>query len=104
MSSDNVLRFIAGILVAGAITALFVLLRYWSIKKTLDSKPGAKSYSLYIWILIKFLALIGCIYALWTLRFADVWAFLSLAYICWSLIILLFVFHKIRVWKIKGRG
>lgn len=96
MTVLNVYQIIAIILVIAFMTALFVLLRYWRIKKALETKPTGMSYHLYIWIAIKLFILIGCIYYLWNARFLDVWVLLCLAYSCLSLIMFLFVLRRIK--------
>ncbi|HME44993.1 MAG TPA: hypothetical protein VKF36_18010 [Syntrophorhabdales bacterium] len=104
MTSENVLRIIVTILVIASITGLFVFLRYWGMKKAVHLKPGARIYGLYFWIAIKLFILIWCIYTLWQVRFAGVWVLPCLGGICWSVIMLLFVLHRVRLSKMMVRS
>ena len=101
MPSLNMLK----ILVAASAAALFVFLRYRTFRKVIESKPTSVSYYPYIWIGIKLLVLTGCIYYLfWKARSIDAWVLLCLAFICWSIVILVFALRKIQQWKTNGES
>ena len=104
MTYLNIFQIIALSFVIAFITTLFVLLRYWRIKKALETKPTKVSYSLYIWIAIKSLILIGCLYYLWKARSVDVWMLICLVYACGSLILFLFVLRRIKMGQLQARA
>jgi hypothetical protein len=104
MTFENAVWIIAFILIIVSIAALFVFLRYWNMKNALHSKPGARIYGLYFWIGIKLFILIWCIYTLWEVRFAGVWVLPCLGGICWSVVMLLFVLHRVRSSKMMSRS
>jgi multidrug transporter EmrE-like cation transporter len=103
MTTLNMFQIIALFLAAASLTAVFVLFRYWRFKKALETKPTDVSYTLYIWIAVKSLILIGCIYQLWKSKFVDVWVLLCLVYACLSLILFLFVLRRLQAWKLRAR-
>ncbi len=104
MTVLNVYQIIAISLVIALMTALFVLLRYWRIKRALETKPTGVSYHLYIWIAIKSFILVGCIHYLWKARFFDVWVLLCLVYSCFALIMFLFVLRRIKIGQCQARS
>ena len=102
MEALTILKIIGISIAVVSMTILFVFHRYWGFKKALGSKPASLRYRLYIWIAFKLFILMGCIYYLWITKFTNIWVFLCLAYICWSLILLLFILKRIQKWKEKS--
>jgi hypothetical protein len=100
MEALLVFKIIGFILVIAFATALFVFYRYRGFKKALESKPASARYRIYAWIAFKFLISIGCVYYLWVTEAISIWAFLCLAYLIFSIILLLFIFSRINKFEI----
>jgi small-conductance mechanosensitive channel len=92
-------KIIGIILVIAFITALFVFYRYRGFKKVLESKPASARYRIYAWIAFKFLISIGCVYYIWITEAIDIWLFLCLAYLIFSIALLLFILNRINKFK-----